>query len=158
MTDLINNTFLAYLGRENDQPVDLNSKAIKQVTPKNEFLGELNNSKKVPTDLLYNAIYGDIDAEIRQKVFFFDFRKRISIGDGLISAKSASGIPVGDLRILRFSEEPILDIHTRITKLPFGNFEYRFDAPGFSDLRVKHGSIISFQDVVGEVLRILGLQ
>lgn len=135
------------------QPLDLDSPAAQQVVPGNSFLQLLNDN--TPTEPDYSVLYGDIDAELVQKLFFFTLRKKITLGDGYILPNSATGIPIEGLKTYGFTDEPIFEMEIESTKLPGGGYEYVLDAPSIGDQKVWHGNLIVHPDVVQKVIGIL---
>ncbi|MBM4402395.1 MAG: alpha/beta hydrolase [Candidatus Cloacimonetes bacterium] len=138
-----------------NRPLDLNSMAIQQIVPGNSFLQWLNDLLFVPTDPSYNALYGNIDAELRQKIFFFELKKRFTLGDGLILEDSATGIPVVGLQTFEFTDSPVLGIQVKTAKIPSGGYEYVLDVPSVEDYRVYHSNLIVHPDVVQKVIELL---
>lgn len=149
------NTLLGFMNflDESGQPTDLDSVAIQQIVPGSNFLATINSLFWPAPEPEYEALYGDIDAEFRQKVFFFTLKKKFSIGDGFIKPESATGIPAEVLGEYGYSDPAILNI--KIAKMISGEYEYVLDAPSISDLSVWHGKLIVRPDVVQKVIELL---
>ena len=137
------------------QPLDLNSVAIQQIIPGSNFLQSLNDLVFVPIEPAYSALYGNIDVELRQKLFFFELKKRLKLGDGLILEDSATGIPVDTIGKFEFSDTPLFDMQIGINKTPTGGYEYVLDTPSIGDYRIYHSNLIVYPDVVEKVIEIL---
>ena len=75
------------------QSVSSSSKASFQMTPGSEFFYFLNMVERTPLDVSYYTLYGDIDINLKEKVFFFTLEKKVALGDVLIFSESAVGIP-----------------------------------------------------------------
>ena len=73
--------------------------AIQQLVPDGQFMATLNSPANSPTDVDYNPIYGQIKIGVERKLFHWTIStENTSIGDGLVSVKSATTIPgIGDL-------------------------------------------------------------
>lgn len=78
---------------------DPDSTAAKQMIPGSDFLKDLNQPQKAPRQVDYHCLYGDISTKVVYSVFDIEIRPWSgSIGDGAISASSATYIPgVGKL-------------------------------------------------------------
>lgn len=133
--------------------VDLNSIAAQQVRPASSLLSTIFDNTN--QDLQYDALYGDIDAEIKQKLFFFEFKKKVSVGDIFILPDSATDIPTENLHKFGFSDEPSLTMNVRAVKTPTGSYEYLIDPLRFEDLNYYHGKLITQPDVVETVINLL---
>ncbi len=135
------------------QNVDLNSPAAQQARTGSDYLSSLNNVSV--ENLHYDAAYGDIDAEIRQKIFFFEFKKKLTIGDGYITPGSATGIPASNLDTYGFSDEAGLKLDLHVQKTDCGGYELVVDPFSLDELNYHHGKLITHPDVVSRVINLL---
>lgn len=142
-------TFLQVLG----QNVNLNSPAAQQVRTGSDYLDALNDVS-VET-LHYDTAYGDIDTEIRQKIFFFELKKKLTIGDGYIMPESATGIPATDLDTYGFSDELDLKFDINVKKTSEGGYELAVDPFSLDELNYHHGKLVTHPDVVSRVIELL---
>lgn len=149
------NTVLAFVNflDASGQPKDLDSPAIQQIVPGSNFLAILNSLFWTTPEPEYETLYGDIDAEFRQKIFFFTLKKRFSIGDGFIKAESATSIPAEIVGEYGYSDPAVLNIKT--AKTISGAYEYVLDTPSISDLSAWHGRLVTRSDVVQKVIELL---
>ncbi len=149
------NTLLGFMNflDESGQPTDLDSVAIQQIVPGSNFLATINSLFWTTPEPEYEALYGDIDAEFRQKIFFFTLKKKFSVGDGFIKTESATGIPAEVVGEYGYSDPAVLNIKTAQTSS--GAYEYVLDTPSISDLSVWHGKLIVKPDVVQKVIELL---
>lgn len=76
------------VNRNRENKLDKTSIVYAELTPGSDFLNNLN-SMKIPSVEVY-ALYGDVNATMRQKVFGKSFEKKVEFGDGLILPQSAS--------------------------------------------------------------------
>lgn len=133
--------------------VDLNSIAAQQVRPASSLLSTIFDNTN--QDVQYDALYGDIDVEIKQKLFFFEFKKKVSVGDIFILPDSATDIPTENLHKFGFSDEPSLTMNVRAVETSTGSYEYLIDPLRLEDLDYYHGKLITQPDVVERVINLL---
>jgi len=87
------------------QPISLESVSALQMVPGSEFLGFLNLVEWTPLDVRYYTIYGDIDINLKEKVFFFTLEKKVALGDIFIFSESAVAIPAVEPAEFGYNEE-----------------------------------------------------
>jgi len=132
-----------------DQPISADSKAAQQIAPHSELLASINQPGRMPQDVDYACVYGDLIAALRLKLPPLAFQTGFSMGDLIISAKSASTIPgvTPARRAFRHRYELTLGDPGRR-----GELEGRalLDPPTYS-----HVHLIEQPDVQATVLRLL---
>lgn len=132
--------------------IDLNSDAAQQVRSSSDFINQINETTIQNVDI--RTLFGNIDAEFKQRVFFIELKKKFSIGDLLISTISASGIPASQLEKIEFSDPRVLDLNIRLSK-DGTVFQYVIDLPSLDDIKFYHGNLVKQPEVSSKVVNIL---
>lgn len=140
------------LRNPDDEPISADSPAVQQIRPSSTFLAGLNNFISAPSQT--ELLYGNIDARLKQELFFFELEKEFSVGDGLISVDSATGAPFQDKKLTEFSDPKALDIDVMLTREGDG-FSLELDTLGPEDRRFYHEDLIKQPEVVDKVFDIL---
>lgn len=84
----------------------LDSPALRQVEPDSAFLRALNAPGAMPTDVLVDALYGDIRFTMEMTVGRLPiYRRSVLLGDLLVSVESASTVPNASVRSFSFPHE-----------------------------------------------------
>lgn len=137
-----------------EQPIDLNSPAVQQIIPGSSYLNLLNgNASSIAPQPIYDTIYGDIDAEFRQKIFFFELKKRMSLGDGVVLKNSAVGIPLGGINQHGFSDQAVFEVKL---KGEGGGYEFSLDAlTPWEVQQFRHDKLLKRDEIQSLILRVL---
>ncbi|MBU1110502.1 alpha/beta fold hydrolase, partial [Patescibacteria group bacterium] len=131
---------------------DLESPAAQQVRPESTFLEDLNSVRiyNIPT----STAAGDIDLSIKQKIFFWELEKTMSLGDTLMGTQSANSPPADNLIPHVFSDPDIVSFN--ISPIRIGNaFTYELDALTPSEFKYQHKNLIRQPEVVTLVVQTL---
>ncbi|OQX50899.1 hypothetical protein B5M47_02635 [candidate division CPR3 bacterium 4484_211] len=142
-------TKLVQLGGLN---VDLESAAAQQVRPSSSFLAQLNDN--IISQVSVDSLAGDIDMEIRQGFFFWELRRKFSIGDIYMSLESATSPPAAQLAKHTFSDPDVLKFEVSLCKEGV-SYSYNLDMLTPGELRFKHGTLPMQPEVVDEVTQLL---
>jgi len=88
-----------------DRRAVLASTALQQLTPGSEFLKALNEPGKMPKDVDYYCLAGNIICDIKITVWgWLFFHREISLGDLLIEHESATTIPGVQPKVYTFGQ------------------------------------------------------
>lgn len=151
MADTVN-TLIQLFGSN----LDLNSEAVKQATPASDYLKTINYlTLSTPA---FTAIYGDIDIQFTQKIFFYEVvSQKINLGDPVILPESAIGIPAEKLKSYGFSDPNTLNFNLTVEEEGPLIFSYQIDILGINDLKYEHRRLVTEPDVVDFVIENLTL-
>lgn len=142
----------------NGQPLDSLSPAVGQISPRSEFIttfiDPLLNTKPRETHLLY----GDIDAELKTELFFFELKKRKSYGDLLISVESATGAPFDNKQVFGVSDDSVFGINFELKQLPDQGYTFEADFADPSEFRLRHTELPKQPEMVDKVFDILTIR
>ncbi len=137
---------------KNGQPLSPNSTAAQQLIPDSEFLDYLNMVEWAPLDVDYSVIYGDIKVNLRERLFFLEFHKELSIGDFAVLVDSARTIPAVVPKEFSFEEEAdiplVLYKKTELVKLVL-------EIPSIDVLRFSHFSLLRQTEIKDTIIDIL---
>jgi len=131
------------------QPIQADSVAAQQLAPDSALLTNLNRPNQSPTDVSYACIYGDLVAALRLHFAGLNLNTEFSMGDLIVSTKSASTIPG-----IRPTERPF----RRRYELTLGEPERRAELMGrelVTPPPYSHIHLNDQPDVQAEVLRLL---
>jgi pimeloyl-ACP methyl ester carboxylesterase len=154
LRDAFYEVFNFWLNKGQEPPLDPENPAPQQLAPQSTFLLGLNKLGASPQDIDYNVLYGDIDFLLHQKIFFLDVSRKMSLGDGVMTAQSATAIPVNDVMKRGFTDPSVFDVTINLAKSD-DEFEYSLDVLGLADTKYWHGNLINQPEVVEEVMNIL---
>ena len=138
--------------KNNPSPLNRGSAALIQVTPNSDFLegyGGINRTKI--DNLEFYAIYGDINASVRQKIFSKEFELKLNVGDGLILADSATYHDwlVSEPKLYAYNDGMIVDLKfDRENKIWAA--ELRVSDP--KSLKTLHTALLSRQDSKSKII------
>ena len=140
------------LSREKDRQLDLTSPAVEQLTRKSSqyYLDRLLNKT---IDIKGTAIYGDIYLKTSYNLFGINFKKKISIGDGLVLPESAKLIPnITKSDSISYSDE----IHIQASIIDLGSmYSMSFDLPKITSYKYSHNQIVLQDEVMDNVIKLL---
>gem|GEM_PF-3023460 len=143
--------FLFEATSKNGQPLNLSSLALEQLRSDSSFMKRV--SYRYSTDVDYNLIYADISTTFKQDFFGVSVGGKASLGDGLVSATSASSLP----NIPNVKKYVFDDDEEMIAKLNIFNTyaETRIEYSNFSNLRYLHLALIEQPEIKEKILDIL---
>lgn len=118
------------------------SQAGKQMTPGSEFLTQLSKDASTNTD--YYTLFGDISVTLKQSIFHYQLTKTVSIGDGIVSAESATNIPKTAKQSLAYNDTIDANINLIRSSDAF-SLEVAFPKP--STIRFFHLSILNQSEI-----------
>lgn len=103
------NFVMDVINANRERKLNKSSVVYDQLVPSSNFLSDLNST--TISGLEVYALYGDVNATLRQRIFNRTFEKKFDFGDGLILANSASYTDwASSSKKLAFSGKIVLDI------------------------------------------------
>lgn len=133
-----------------NQPLDPESKAVKQLIPESDFFkGEGGIDSLVPKDIHYATFFGDIRAKISRSLFGKNLAREVTIGDGVVSTESASLIPNVETEKYSYSGDLSLSLNLKRVGI-----EYKVDltVPDISSLDALHTNLLNRKDLRKDLL------
>jgi len=137
---------------DNGQPVNINCIALGQLKPDSSFMSRV--SSRYATDVDYSLLYGDISGTTKQDFFGVQVGGKLSVGDTLISADSASDIPnIANEKKYTFDSD--LDMKLKIN-IGTKSIASEIEIPTPEDyIRWRHKDLIEQPEIHNKVLEIL---
>ncbi|MBU0708775.1 hypothetical protein KJ596_03425, partial [Patescibacteria group bacterium] len=130
--------------------LDLESPAAQQVRPSSGFLLGLNDDPY--SDVNCSVIAGDIDFELKQKVFFWELSKKFSVGDVCMSTTSAHGLPCSESSEITFSDANSLTANVINGFIPNHGYAYTLDFFRPDDIRYYHSQLVRQAEVIDSIM------
>jgi pimeloyl-ACP methyl ester carboxylesterase len=155
LIDSANLIFLLRASTNKSTPLDLRNPAPNQLIPDSDFLDVMNSF--VYQAPYFNAVYGDLDLQFKQRLFHFELSSpRVSVGDGIVAAASAQAIPAVNLtKQLMTDHNQYFSSFIRILKQN-NSYVYQLDFGTTDELKYFHLNLPNQQDVIDHVLSVIG--
>jgi pimeloyl-ACP methyl ester carboxylesterase len=136
------------------QSISVESEAALEMVPNSEFYHFLNLVEWTPVDVQYYTIYGDIDINLKQKVFFFTLEKKVALGDVLIFSESASTIPAVTPERFGYNEDWTFPVGMAIS--PDGvSAKFYLESLDITNFRFWHLGILHQPEIKDKTIEIL---